>query len=154
MAAIIVCGIGTIIALRAHPFSSWKMRPVQATSPPTRGRNQASTKFHAGNFNGIEAPWALSALPACLIPQSVYRAKNTAAVLAHLPKGAQPVAQGTSLTYRDCTILVRRNDAEVVRGNDRFHIPPQSSFYKTATKLVFVRFARWAELRVYTVSNI
>ncbi len=149
-----MCGIGTIFALRAHPFPSWNMRPVHATGSPSASRKQPDSHYGAGNFKGIDAPWALSALPECLLPQSLYRAKNIGAVLVHLPAGAKPVPPGTSLTYRNCTIAVGRDDAEVMRGSDKFHIPPDSRFYTTATKLVFVRFSRWAELRVYTASNL
>ena len=130
------------------------MRASRATGSPSTGRKQPNSNYRAGNFNGIDAPWVLSALPECLLPRSVYRAKDIPAVLAHLPTGAKPVPAGTSLSYRNCVITVGRDDAEVTRGRDRFHIPAQSRFYRTATKLVFVRFSRWAELRVYTTSNL
>lgn len=149
-----MCGVGTVLALRAHPFPSWTIRPVQATASPTTGRGQPRSHYHPGDFDGIEAPWILSALPACLIPQSVFRAKDKKHVLAYLPHGAQLVAAGTRLRYRDCTIFVRTDDARVTRGKDRFVIPPDSHFYTTATKLVFVRMKRWAELRTYTMSNL
>ncbi|GAC1652842.1 MAG: hypothetical protein NVS9B12_02510 [Vulcanimicrobiaceae bacterium] len=153
-AAIIVCGIGTILALRAHPLPAWNMRSVQATASPTIGRGQPKSHYRAGNFEGIDAPWALSALPECLMPQSVYRAKTVAEVLVHLPAGASPVPAGRVIVFANCSIAVGRDDAMVTRGRDRFHIPPQSHFYRTATKLVLVRFSRRAELRVYAASNL
>ena len=140
--------------MRAHPLPSWNIRGVQATASPTTGRGQPPSHYRPGDFDGIRAPWILSALPECLIPQSVYRAKDIAHVLSYLPRRAQAVSPGTSLVYRNCTIVVRAHDALVSRGKDRFVIPPVSRFYTTATKLVFVRMVRWAELRTYTTSKL
>jgi hypothetical protein len=154
IAALIVCGAGTVLALRAHPLPSWRIRPVQATASPTSGRGQPRSHYRPADFNGIQAPWILSALPECLIPQNVYRAKDPGHVLKYLPHGAQPVEPGTTLRYRNCTIAVRTNDALVTRGKDRFVIPPASRFYTTAKLLVFLRMKRWAELRTYTASKL
>ena len=115
---------------------------------------QPKSHYRAGDFNGIDAPWALSALPECLLPRSVYHAKKIDAVLVHLPTGAKPVRAGTTLWYHNCEIAVGHDDANVTRGNDRFHIPPHARFYKTSSKLILVRFSGSAELRVYTVSNL
>ena len=139
--------------MRAHPLPSWNIRGVQATGSPTTGRGQPKSRYHAGDFEGIDAPWILSALPECLLPQSTYRRKTLREVLAYVPRDAHVVEPGTGLLYRDCRIAVRPDDAIVTRGRDRFHIPPDSHFYTTATKLVFVRVSRWAELRTYTMSN-
>ena len=150
---------GTLIFLHAHPFARWDIRGgPRASGPPTRGRPQAASHYRAGNFLGIEAPWALSALPECLLQQSVFRAIDAHTVKRlHLPKGAQPVAPGTELTYRNCVIAVRATDATVRRGPDRFHIPPLSQFFTTRQGLIFVRQTtdgHGAELRVYAVSNL
>ena len=74
--------------------------------------------------------------------------------MMHVPAGATRVAAGTDLHYRNCTIAIRSKDAVVTRGIDRFHIPPLSQFFTAGGKLYFVRQARWAELRVYTASNL
>ena len=143
-----------MLTLRAHPLASWTIRPVQATGSPTTGRGQPKSHYHPGDFDGVDAPWILSALPECLLPQSTFRAKNMQAVLQYLPHNSLPVLAGTDLTYRNCTIAVRADDAVVTRGKDRFHIPPHSRFFTTANRLVFVRMSRWAELRTYSVSNL
>lgn len=140
--------------MRAHPLPSWNIRTVQATGSPSAPRKQGGSQYHAGNFEGAEAPWALSALPECLLPQSVWRARTIAGLMVHVPPGAMRIAPGTDLRYRNCTIAVRARDAVVTRGGDRFHIPPLSQFFTSGGNLYFVRQARWAELRVYTVSNL
>jgi hypothetical protein len=153
-----VLGAGTLLFLRSHPLPHWDIRGgPRASGPPTRGRGQPPSNYRAGNFDGIDAPWALSALPECLIQQSVFRAIDIAGLQVHIPKGAQRVAAGTELTYRNCTIEVRAKDARVVRGADRFHIPPLSQFYTTNKSLVFIRQTtdgHGAELRIYTASNL
>lgn len=150
-------GAGTLLFLRAHPLPHWDIRGgPRASGPPTRGRAQPPSHYRAGNFDGIDAPWALSALPECLTQQSVFRAIDIAALKRHIPKSAQRVAAGTELTYYNCAIAVRVNDAVVVRGADRFHIPPLSQFYTTLKSLVFIRQTtdgHGAELRIYTASN-
>jgi len=127
---------------------------VQATASPTTARGQPKSHYHPGDFEGIDAPWALSALPECFIPQSTFRAKTLSNVLRYLPRGAQPVAAGTTLVYRNCAVLVRAGDALVTRGKDAFHIPPDSRFYTTSSRLIFIRMSRWAELRTYSMSNL
>lgn len=145
---------GAVLALRAHPLPRWGIRAVQATGPPSIGRKQPNSHFHAGDFEGAEAPWALSALPECLLQQSVWHGRSLHAVMAHMPANAQPVAEGTTLHYRDCEIRIRRSDALVRRGKDRFHIPPLSRFFLAGQNLVLLRSSMGAELRVYSVSNL
>lgn len=151
-------GTGTILFLRAHPLPHWDIRGgPRSSAPPTRDRPQPNSHYHAGDFDGIDAPWALSALPECLIQQSEFRAIDIAGLAPHIPKSAQRVAPGTRLTYRNCTIEVRAKDARVFRGPDRFHIPPLSQFYTTARSLIFVRQTtdgHGAELRIYTASKL
>lgn len=150
---------GTIVFLHAHPLPRWDIRGgPRPSGTPSRGRPQPTSHYRAGNFSGIEAPWALSALPECLLQQSAFRAIDASTVKRrHLPPGAQPVPPGTELTYRNCVIAVRATDATVTRGPDRFHIPPLSQFYTTRQELIFVRQTtdgHGAELRVYAVSNL
>jgi len=130
------------------------MRAVHASGAPTRGRGQPRSHFRNGDFEGVRAPWALSALPECLIQQSVWRGKTVNAVMAHAPASVAPVASGTRLHYRNCTVDVRATDAIVRRGPDRFHIPPRSHFFAGGSTLVLLRQDRGAELRVYTLSNL
>jgi len=154
IAACLVCAIGGLIALRAvHQFHDWQMRAVKATGPPTVGRKQPPSHMLPGPL-GAEAPWALSALPECLLQQTVWRAHTIAGLQAHMPAAAQLIAPGSVLTYRNCTLEIRRNDATVTRGKDRFHIPPDSHFYSYDDELIFVRQSRAAELRTYKASNL
>lgn len=154
VAACIVCIAGAVLALRAHPLPRWDIRGVRATGSPTVGRKQPNSTYNAGNFEGIDAPWALSALPECLLQQSVWHGASIDAVMPHMPASAVPVADGAVLHYRNCTLEVRRYDALVIRGNDRFHIPKWSRFFLAGQKLVLLRKSRGAELRVYSVSNL
>ena len=129
------------------------MHSVKATGPPTVGRKQPRSTIHPGPL-GAEAPWALSALPECVLQQSVWRAHTVAGLQPHLPAAAQPVAPGSVLVYRNCTLEVRSNDATVTRGKDRFHIPPDTHFYSYDDELIFVRQSKAAELRTYRLSNL
>jgi hypothetical protein len=96
-----------------------------------------------------DAPWALSALPECLIQLS----KSTGSrdfVLRHVPSGAAAVAVPATLTYGDCTISLVDDEAYVRRGNDRFRIPPRVRFYRSAHALTMLReTAGGNEVRVY-----
>jgi len=129
------------------------MRSVRAHGAPTIGRRQPPSTFHPGPL-GAEAPWALSALPECWLQQKVWRAPRVTGLRAHLPADARPIAPGSVLVYRNCTLKVRQSDAVVTRGKDRFHIPPETHFYSYDEELIFVRQSKAAELRVYTISNL
>ena len=130
-----------------------QIRAVKASGPPTIGRKQPPSQMRPGPL-GAEAPWALSALPECLLQQTVWHARTTAGLQPHMPGAARPIAAGSILTYRNCTLEIRRNDATVTRGKDRFHIPPDSHFYSYDDELIFVRQSRAAELRTYKASNL
>jgi hypothetical protein len=103
---------------------------------------------------GAQAPWALSALPECLLQQTVWRARTIAGLRPHLPASAQLIPPGSILNNPKCTLEIRRNDATVTRGKDRFHIPPDSHFYSYDDELIFVRQSRAAEMRTYKISNL
>ncbi len=96
-----------------------------------------------------DAPWALSALPECLIQTS----KSTGSanyVRAHLPPGSVPVASPATLIYGDCSIRIAGDEAYVRRGIDRLRIPPRTRFYRAGNLLALIRVTReGAELRVY-----
>lgn len=112
---------------------------------------QASNVPGPGSSKGLggDAPWALSALPECLVQTS----KTTgpiAYVLEHLPDGAAPVAQPATLRYGDCTIELAGGAAVVRRGEDRFRIPPHVRLYRGPGVLALLRTAsNGNELRVY-----
>jgi hypothetical protein len=96
-----------------------------------------------------DAPWALSALPECLIQTSESTGPSSY-VRAHLPPGAVPVAPPARLVYGDCAISIVGDEAYVQRGNDRLRIPPHVRFYRAAGLLAMIRETpNRAELRVY-----
>ena len=97
-----------------------------------------------------DAPWALSALPDCLIQQS--EATGTLAyVQSKMPKGATVVSSGTILRYGPCTIFVRDGEAVVSRGDDRLRIPPHVTLYRAGNALALLRASgSRGELRVYS----
>jgi hypothetical protein len=96
-----------------------------------------------------DAPWALSALPDCLIQTS----KSTGPlgyVRAHLPAGAVPIVPPATLVYGDCSITIAGDEAYVQRGEDRLRIPPRVQFYRAPGHLALLReSAGSVELRVY-----
>ena len=129
------------------------MRAGRAHGPPTIGRKQPRSTFHSGPL-GAEAPWALSALPDCWLQQNVWRARTVAGLHAHLPLDARPIAPGSVLVYRNCSLEVRTDDAIVTRGKDRFHVPPHTRFFSSGKELIFVRQSKAAELRTYKISDL
>ncbi len=96
-----------------------------------------------------DAPWALSALPECLM--QISKSTGSASyVRAHLPPRAVPIVPPARLVYADCSIAIAGEEAVVRRGSDRLHIPPRVSFYRAAKLLATIREgAGSAELRVY-----
>jgi hypothetical protein len=96
-----------------------------------------------------DAPWALSALPECLI-QTSKSTGSLAFVLQHLPPGSAVVSPPASLTYGDCAISLTGDEAYVRRGADRFRIPPRVRFYRARSGLALLREGSDGnELRVY-----
>jgi hypothetical protein len=121
--------------------------PISATGYANNGRMRAGAPFIG------DAPWALSALPECLL-QKAEASGPPAFVRAALPKGAQPIAAPATLQYRDCTIQIRADDALVTRGADRLHIPPDAHFYRLGNRLLLLyEDASGAQLRTYAPSN-
>ena len=145
--------IVVVVTLRSTSFHDIVLKSVRATGSPTVGRGQPASHYRAGNFAG-EAPWALSALPECLLQDKEFRAPSKARVLEHLPVAAQPVAAGTVLRFRDCRLEIRAHDAFVTRGKDWFWIPPQTEFFISRGNLLMLRVDRGAELRIYEPSNL
>jgi hypothetical protein len=97
-----------------------------------------------------DAPWALSALPDCLIQQSETTG-TLAYVRSKIPKGATAVPSGAILRYGPCTILVRDGEALVSRGDDRLRIPPHVTLYRAGNALALLRDSgSRGELRVYS----
>ena len=96
-----------------------------------------------------DAPWALSALPECLMQTSEANG-NIGYVRAHLPADMEPIAPPATLTYGDCRIIIAGDEAWVRRGQDKLRIPPRVQFYRGRGVLAMIRRTPAGdELRVY-----
>jgi hypothetical protein len=125
-----------------------KIASVYASAPP---KPVASTPLGGAGSVPLQgdAPWALSALPECLVQVSETTGSADYTV-AHLPAGSVPVQPPAALRYGDCTISLTGDEAFVSRGADRFRIPPKVRFYRTAQTLALLRIeGGGTELRVY-----
>ncbi len=101
-----------------------------------------------------DAPWALSALPECLIQQSISTG-SLGYVRSKMPADATTVLSGTILHYGPCTIFVRDGEALVSRGPDRLRIPPHVTLYRAGNRLALLREnGATGELRIYTTSRL
>ena len=150
-------GIATIIVLAAvMVIAGWvnrdliriKIASVYAPVPPKPQPPNAAGRARNLALGG-DAPWALSALPECLIQTS----ESTGPlwfVRAHLPAGAVAVVAPASLKYGDCTIFIVDDEAYVRRGDDRLRIPPRVRFYRSPGVLALLsESSRGNVLRVY-----
>ncbi len=155
---IATCIVLTIAVLA----TAWSNRDrIRATvSPHTTPARYAPASTPHGGFEAPggaagapvrgDAPWALSALPDCLIQRSEATG-SLAYIHTKLPAGATAVLPGTILRYGPCTILVRDGEALVSRGEDRLRIPPHVRLYRAGNALALVRdTGRRGELRVYS----
>ncbi|HKE35867.1 MAG TPA: hypothetical protein VKB39_00445 [Candidatus Baltobacteraceae bacterium] len=125
-----------------------KMASVYAPVSPKPVPSNPIESSHPAALKG-DAPWALSALPECLVQMSETTGPP-AYTAAHLPAGSVPVRSPATLRYGDCTISVTGDEAFVSRGADRFRIPPRVRFYRTPQLLALLRVeGSGSELRVY-----
>jgi hypothetical protein len=129
-----------------------KIASIYARVPP-----KAAPPNPIATPNGVplrgDAPWALSALPECLV-QTSETTGPPHYVLSHLPPGATIVMPPAKLTYADCTISIADDEAIVTRGPDRFRIPPRVRFYRTGATLALLHVESGGmELRVYQPST-
>lgn len=148
MSTVIVLGIAVLVAAwTKRDLIRIKLASVYArvaAKPGTGGILQATTAPLSG-----DAPWALSALPECLIQVSESTG-SARYVRAQLPARSVPVAPPKHLIYGNCSIEVEEDEAIVRRGADRLRIPPHVRFYRGAGLFSMIReTARGAELRVY-----
>jgi hypothetical protein len=123
-----------------------------ATTVPAPPKPQPPDTPGATNDRALlmTAPWVLSALPECLL-QTSESTGPLGYVRSKLPAGAQPVADGTSLAYGPCTILVAGDELIVTRGPDRFTVPPHVQLFRAGGDLALLRVSgARGELRVYT----
>jgi hypothetical protein len=126
-----------------------KIASVTVKVPPKAGPSNAPLgRASEPPFRG-DAPWALSALPECLLQVQETRGKP-AYVRAHFPAGMAPIAPPATLVYADCTISIAGDAADVRRGPDRFRIPPHVTFYSGNGQIAVLRDDRVGmDLRVY-----
>jgi hypothetical protein len=145
----IVLGIAIVVAGWVNrDLIRIKIASVYARVPPKPAAPGAAERASAAPLQG-DAPWALSALPECLMQTSESTGSRTY-VLAHLPAGAVPVVAPARLVYGDCSITIVGDEAYVRRGDDRFRIPPRARFYRADGLLALVRETPGrVDLRVY-----
>ncbi|MGB6602428.1 MAG: hypothetical protein WBE77_15240 [Candidatus Cybelea sp.] len=125
-----------------------KIASVYARVPAKAGAAAARGQAAIPALTG-DAPWALSALPECLIQMSE-SSGSVAYVRAHLPPGAVAIVPPATLVYGDCSIRIDGSEAFVRRGADRLRIPPRVHFYRADGFLALIReTAPGAELRIY-----
>lgn len=149
LSACIVVGVVMVVAGWVNrDLIRIKIASVYARVNP---KPQAANRIGAVAATGLrgDAPWALSALPECLVQTSETTGPR-AYVVDHLPAGAVPIAPPATLRYGNCTISVADDEAYVRRGNDRFRIPPSVRFYRASGSLALLReSSNGNELRVY-----
>ncbi|MBV8332755.1 MAG: hypothetical protein JO192_08490 [Candidatus Eremiobacteraeota bacterium] len=149
LSAFIVFGIAIVVAgWMNRDLIRIKIASVYAKVSPKPVPANPAESVSPAPLRG-DAPWALSALPECLVQLSE-TSGPPAFVMSHLPAGAVQIAPPATLHYADCTISLAGDEAYVVRGPDRLRIPPKVWLYRSATSLAMVRRdARGTELRVY-----
>ncbi|MGP6159454.1 MAG: hypothetical protein ACLPYS_18425 [Vulcanimicrobiaceae bacterium] len=97
-----------------------ELAAVQATGSPSAPRYQAPSLRAPAPVIG-DAPWALSAFPACFTELARERGPR-AFVQARLPAGLLPLPSGTTVRSGDCSVLVGDGDLRLVRGEERLHV--------------------------------
>jgi hypothetical protein len=149
LAAVIVVGIAVVVAgWTDRDLIRIKLASVYARVPAKPGAGNSLERGSTAPLRG-DAPWALSALPECLI-QTSESAGTSAYVRRHLPPGAAAIVPPATLVYGDCSITIAGDEAYVRRGADRLRIPPRVRFYRAAGLLALIRRSpEGAELRVY-----
>jgi hypothetical protein len=148
LSAVIVFAIAaTVAAWVNRDLIRIKIASVYAHVPAKPGR-ATQLEGSAAPLGG-DAPWALSALPECLIQRSKSMGPFSY-VRAHLPAGARPIVPPATLVYGDCSISIAGDEAFVRRGDDRLRIPPRVQFYRAEGLLALLRETpTGAELRIY-----
>lgn len=148
VSTVIVLGVAVLVAAWINrDLIRIKLASVYARVEAKPGVGDA-LRATAAPFSG-DAPWALSALPECLV-QVTKSTGSARYVRAHLPARSMPIVPPKRLVYGDCAIEIENDEAIVRRGSDRLRIPPHARFYRSAGLFSMVReTAQGAELRVY-----
>jgi len=148
ISTVIVVGIAVLVAGWANrDLIRVKIASVYARAHAKAG-GASSAQGTVAPLSG-DAPWALSALPECLM-QISESSGSPDYVRAHLPAGATAILPPAVLAYADCKIEIVADEAYVVRGSDRLRIPPRAHFYRAKGLLAVIRETpQKAQLRVY-----
>jgi hypothetical protein len=152
IATLLVIGFVVILTNLPHGTagSSGDVRYSSSTATPGPAQNTDPSAATPGAVSG-DAPWALSALPECF-HQLSQRSGTPAFARAEFPHGARLVGPGQRLRVADCTLDVARDSAVVVRGDNRFVVPPAARFFVAGPDVVLDRAAGGrVEVRVYAV---
>ncbi len=136
IATIIVVGI-FIAAAALHEAES-RFRATSGHGHPARSAMIATRDGRGNAAVRGDAPWALSALPECMI-QTTEGKGSLRTLLAHLPHNAQEIVPPATLHYSDCTLSISGDQALVSRGEDRLRIPPVARFYRFDGGIVLLR---------------
>jgi hypothetical protein len=149
LSTVIVLGVAVAVAAWVNrDLIRIKLASVYARMPARPGGASGAERGPAASLRG-DAPWALSALPECLIQMSK-SSGSLRYVRAHLPANAVAIVPPATLVYGDCSITIAGDEAYVRRGADRLRIPPRAYFYRADNLLALIRETRsGAELRVY-----
>jgi hypothetical protein len=145
---VIVLGVAVLVAAWVNrDLIRIKLASVYARVAAKPGAGEA-LHATAAPLSG-DAPWALSALPECLI--EVTKSTGSAQyVRAHLPAQSVPIVPPKRVVYGDCEIAIEKDEAIVRRRADRLRIPPHVQFYRAGGLFAMIReTAQGAELRVY-----
>jgi hypothetical protein len=125
-----------------------KIASIYVRTPSKPGAALSREGAPAPALHG-DAPWALSALPECLIQTSESNG-SLEYVRGHLPPGSVAIVPPATLVYGDCSIRITGSEAYVRRGSDRLRIPPHAQFYRAEGLLALIHETpQGAELRVY-----
>lgn len=132
VATVLVVGVFVAVAAYHEYRLHIVVRGGRATMPPHATSSAPPSEGRARGLRGA-APWALSALPECLVQTQEWKGALTF-VREHLPRGAREVAPWTVLHYGDCAVFVSHDQALVHRGADWLSIPPVAHLYTFAVR--------------------
>lgn len=149
---IVGVALAAILALPGSP-SRRDPGPRYAQARGTPGPVVHDDFRHAAEPVTGDAPWALSALPACFHQRSGARGP-AAFARRRIPRGARRVGGASTLRVADCTLVLRGDAALVTRGENRLVIPAVSRFYVAGNRLVLDRTdGAHDDVRVYVLAG-
>jgi hypothetical protein len=121
IATVLVLGALAIGAAFYRPGQPLEVAAVQSTGSPSAPRSQAPSTLTPEPVTG-EAPWALSAFPACFTQTERVRGPRSY-VRSQLPAGLRAIPSGSSARSADCTVEVLADGLRLTRGQERLSVP-------------------------------